>query len=77
MLGFVDARDVDAEKWVGEPAVRETRGVREEDRDQERGDGERDRETNLAEAGVDVSGVDDVVGVAVPEENVLLEGAEG
>lgn len=65
---------MDAEERVGDPGVGETRWVGEEERDEEGAEGEGDAEAEGAEAGVDVGGGDDVVGVAVPEEDVGLEG---
>jgi len=47
-----------------------------EDRDQESGECEWDGETDLPETVVDVLGVDDAVIVPVPEEDMLLEGAQ-
>lgn len=49
-------------------------GVGEEDVDEEAADGEGDGEAEGAEAGVDFFCRDEAVVVAVPEEDVLLEG---
>ena len=50
--------------------------VGKEYRDQERGKCEWDGETDLPETVVDVLGIDDAVVVSVPEEDMLLEGAQ-
>ena len=73
----MNAGDVDAEERVGEPRVCEAGRVGEEERNEEGADGEGDAEAEGAEAGVDVAGGDDVVAVAVPEEDVGLEGGRG
>lgn len=70
----MDAVDIDAEEWIGQVAVPEPGWVREEKRDQEGADGEGDGESEFAEAGVDIVGVDYVVVIAVPIEDVLLKG---
>lgn len=74
MFRLVDAGDVDAEEGVRKPGVGETGRVGKEKGDEEGADGEGDAEAEGAEAGVDVGGGDDVVAVAVPEEDVGLEG---
>lgn len=74
MFRLVDAGDVDAEEGVRKPGVGETGRVGEEEGDEEGADGEGYAEAEGAEAGVDVGGGDDVVAVAVPEEDVGLKG---
>jgi len=54
--------------------VVELGGVGEEDVDEEAAEGERDGEAEGAEAGVDFFGGDEAVAVAVPIEDVPLEG---
>lgn len=73
MFRLVDTVDVDAKERIGQVAVPEPRRVREEYRDQQGADGEWDGKAELAEAGVDIVRVDDVVIITVPEENVLLK----
>ena len=73
----MDAADVDAEIGVRQVAVAEPGRVREEDVDQQAADGEGDGESEVPEAGVDVVRRDDVVVVAVPEEDVALERGRG
>lgn len=58
MLGFVDAVGVDAKERIGEPAVAESGGVGEEQRDKEAADGEEDAEAEIAEAIVNFDGRD-------------------
>ncbi len=70
----MDAVDIDSEVWIGEPAVSETRGVREKQVDQKGSDGENDRETELAEAIVDIAASDDVIVVTIEELDVPLKG---
>lgn len=72
---LVDTVDVDAEERIGQIAVPEAGRVREEKRDQEGADGEGDGKSELAEAGVDIVRMDDIVIITVPEENVLLKGS--
>ena len=76
VFGFMDASHIDSEKWVREPRVGKGCGVGEENGDKERAEGEWDVEAEGAEAGVDVPRVDDAVVVAIPEEDVGLEGRE-
>lgn len=70
----MDAVDVDAQEGVRDVAVTEPGGIGEDDGDQQCREGEGDGEADGAEACVDVVRVDDVVAVAVPEEDVSLQG---
>lgn len=54
----------------------ESCGVRKVERDQEGRDREWDGESNFSEAIIDVLGVDNLVIVAVPEEDVLLKSSQ-
>lgn len=76
VLRVGDGVDEDPQPRVGEPAARERRRVREEDRDEQRRQREQDAEPQCAEAVVYVPRVDDAVVVGVPEQDVLLQGRQ-
>jgi hypothetical protein len=76
VLGFVDVLHVYAEQWVWQPTVPESCRVGKEDWDQKGADGEKESEAKFPETCVDIHGMNDSVGITVPELDVLLKNSE-